>query len=477
MSIQEQKLTAIADAIREKDGTTEPIPAGDFAARILAIQGGGGDVSLAGLAILEPPYRVTYRPGELFDPTGMSVYAAFSNGYGLYVNHADLVFVPAGPLAEGVTSVGVQFSWNGETQEAAQAVSVQNAQIYGVEWDGTATTKLTRTDAAAGFVDPVPYVEGATEYGSPFDDIMPWAGMVRVADAQAGELVAIPKFWYKLTKNGDALKIQIAAEPVGGFSVSPAHMDRGDGKGERDVAYVGRYKSGPRYKSEANVSPIANISRSQGRIGTKSLGEGVWMADYIMWFTICLLYLVEFADWDSQACIGLGNGDGKSKRNTGYTDSMPYHTGTTLAKRTDNGSGNQYRWIEGLWDNLFEWLDGCFAKAEGFYIILNPNKFNDQLEDGVLVGKTSSGYPTALEISTRAGAPIFYPYKAGGSGDSYIPDIQSYPTNSLYKWEFYSGSSYLSTTSREPGMFSIRHPGYSSVGQGNATTGCRVMKL
>lgn len=40
MSFQEEKLTAIADAIREKDGTTEPILANDFAARILAIKAG-----------------------------------------------------------------------------------------------------------------------------------------------------------------------------------------------------------------------------------------------------------------------------------------------------------------------------------------------------------------------------------------------------------------------------------------------------
>lgn len=34
MSAQELKLKAIADAIREKDGTTAPIPAADFSARI-----------------------------------------------------------------------------------------------------------------------------------------------------------------------------------------------------------------------------------------------------------------------------------------------------------------------------------------------------------------------------------------------------------------------------------------------------------
>lgn len=39
MSTQETKLQAIADAIREKDGTTDPIPANDFPDRIRAIEG------------------------------------------------------------------------------------------------------------------------------------------------------------------------------------------------------------------------------------------------------------------------------------------------------------------------------------------------------------------------------------------------------------------------------------------------------
>lgn len=115
--------------------------------------------------------------------------------------------------------------------------------IYGASWDGSSTTKWTRTDEAAGFTDPVPYVQGAKSYSSPFDDLQPWAGMVK-SERTGGTMVAIPKFWYKLTQNGNGLKIQIADRAQSGFSVSPAHMDRGDGKGERDVVYIGRYHCG-----------------------------------------------------------------------------------------------------------------------------------------------------------------------------------------------------------------------------------------
>ena len=42
--IEETTLTAIGDAIREKEGTTELVPVNDMATRISAIQGGGGDI-------------------------------------------------------------------------------------------------------------------------------------------------------------------------------------------------------------------------------------------------------------------------------------------------------------------------------------------------------------------------------------------------------------------------------------------------
>ena len=81
--------------------------------------------------------------------------------------------------------------------------------IYGATWDGTSTTSWTRIDEAANFADPNPYVSGATSYGSPFDNLMPWSGMT-ISERDGGTMVSIPKFWYKLTQNGSGMSIQIA---------------------------------------------------------------------------------------------------------------------------------------------------------------------------------------------------------------------------------------------------------------------------
>ena len=296
--------------------------------------------------------------------------------------------------------------------------------IYGVQWDGTSTTAWTRTDDAALFTDPVPYVNGAASYGSPFDNIQPWAGMVK-SERTGGTMVAIPKFWYKLTQSGNGMTIQIADKEVDGYSVSPAHMDRGDGKGERDVVYIGRYHCHTsNWKSQTGGQPKTDITRSSARSSIHALGSNIWQMDFAILFTIWLLYIVEFADWNSQAKIGYGCSPSSNKFNMGATDNMKYHTGTTVASRTSYGCC-QYRYIEGLWDNVYDWCDGCYYNGNGLNIIKNPSQFSDS-SNGVSVGTPSHGYPSKFSVKTNGGFPLFIPTQASGSDSTYSCDYWSF---------------------------------------------------
>ena len=345
-------------------------------------------------------------------------------------------------------------------------VTAKFTTIYGVEWDGTSTTKLSRTDASAGFTDPVPAVSNGNG-SSPFDNLLPWSGMVKENDAVAGVLVKIPKFYYKLTKNGNKLKIQVADGPADGFSVSPAHMNRGDGKGERDYVYVGRYHCASDWKSTTGVTPKASITRSAARSGIHGLGANYWQSDFAMRFTIWLLYIVEFADWESQGKIGWGCSPSGSKWSMGYTDSMKYHTGTTVSNRGTYG-GTQYRWIEGLWDNVYDWMDGCYYNSNGLNIILNPNSFSDSA-NGVAAGVPTSGYPSALGVSTAGGFPVFYPTASNGGDTTYIPD----------SWNFDSSGPCLRVGGvysqyRDYGLFCVYCNGSSG---SYGSVGCRLQKL
>lgn len=340
------------------------------------------------------------------------------------------------------------------------------AHIYGASWDGTSTAKWSRTDEAADFTDPVPYVAGASSYGSPFDNLQPWAGMVK-SERTGGTMVAIPKFWYKLEQNGAGMTIKIADRAVEGYSVSPAHMDRGDGHGERDVVYIGRYHCNSSYKSGTG-SPKASITRSSARSGIHNLGSTIWQSDFAMRFTIWLLYIVEFCDWNSQNAIGYGCGNNSSAQSMGYTDSMPYHTGTTQSRRTTYGCGTQYRNIEGLWDNVYNWCDGCYYNSNGLNIILNPANFSDS-SGGTAVGVPSNGYPSAFTVKTTGGFPLFIPTAANGGSETYSCDgwgfSSSYPC-------LYVGGNYGQYACY--GMFYVS---YNSVSNAYSNVGCRLQEL
>lgn len=328
-------------------------------------------------------------------------------------------------------------------------VSAQFVTIYGVEWDWTSSglTKGTRTDAAASFSDPSPAVNNGSG-SSPFDNLMPWSGMVKET-RNGGVEVKEPKYWFKWTKTGKKLKLQIADGPVEGFSVDPVNRDRGDGLGELDYSYIGRYHCGSDYKSTTNVAQKVSITRSTARSGIHNLGSYFWQMDFAQMWYVNMLFLVEFADWNGE-CIGRGCSTSGSKANNGQTDAMQYHTGTTASSRSSYGF-TQYRNIEGWWDNVYDWMDGCYYNSSsGLNVITNPNSFSDSA-NGTLVGKPSSGYPSDFTIPTASGFEwALFPSEANGSATTYVPDYwyynSSYPCllhGGLYNQNQYHGPFYV----------------------------------
>lgn len=140
----------IADAIREKDGTSAEIVASTFPARIRAIPTDLGGIRLESIEITEPPTKTVYAAGEVFDPSGMVVYANFSNGQSMLVSHSDLAFDPSGPLEDGIDSVTVNFQWGLKLVSASQPISVYE---YSGWWSPHMTSDTT----------PAPYVASADD--------------------------------------------------------------------------------------------------------------------------------------------------------------------------------------------------------------------------------------------------------------------------------------------------------------------------
>ena len=94
---------------------------------------------------------------------------------------------------------------------------------------------------------------------------------------------------------------------------------------------------------------------------------------------------------------------------------------TTAANRDTYGY-TQYRNIEGWWDNVCDWMDGCYYNTNGLNVIQNPNQSSDSA-NGVLVGKPVAGYPPDFTIPTQSGLEwALFPSAASGSITSYVPD-------------------------------------------------------
>ena len=326
--------------------------------------------------------------------------------------------------------------------------------IYGAEWAGTSDPSWVRTDSAVGFVNPNPYYAGMSgSPSSPFDNISPWKDIRRVTDSSAGELVEIPKFYYKWTRDGAKMKLQISMTKYSGFLTSPAHADKGDGVGERDYIYIGRYKCGSsNYKSVTGVYPEFNHTRSSYRTSIHNLGSNIYQNGFSAYWTICILYLVEYAHWGAKLKIGYGSA---SNQKTGVSDSMPYHTGTMQSSRSTRGAGVQYRYIEDLWGNGYEYVDGIRFSNRNAYIINNPQLYDDE-NNGTNVGiipytqgnisswnnpANISGYEYALvpasvngeDYSTYTCSPSY----AFNSNDNIVLDIGGYwggDNENLFTW-------------------------------------------
>ena len=344
--------------------------------------------------------------------------------------------------------------------------------VYGVTWLGTSGSAWSRTDDAVDFGFPIPYFSGMIgNPSSPFDTISPWKDMEIVEDDEAGSLVKIPKYYYKWNRSGDSMQLQISMTQHEGFLTSPAHADRGDGQGERDVVYVGRYHCASNYKSTSGTSPIASITRVKARTNIHNLGSTIWQFDYAMFWTVNMLYLVEFADWDSQKVIGYGCGSG-SKGNTGKTDSMPYHTGTMSTSKTTYATGIQYRYIEDWWANVYDWVDGIYFNGRNVYAIKNPAAFSDS-SNGTLVGEraSSSGYITKWTYPTVQGYEYgLYP-SAVTSSQSYVNDYCSFSSSGVVL--FFGGLWY--DQSQYYGAFYLI--GSYTASNSDSHIGCRLQKL
>ena len=186
-----------------------------------------------------------------------------------------------------------------------------------------------------------------------------------------------------------------------------------------------------------------------------------------------MLYLVEYADWNSQGKIGLGGSDKDAIQNSGLCDSMTYHTGTNAADRTNRGHV-RYRYIEDLWGNAYDFCDGIYFDDTSIYCIKNPSSFSDT-SGGTYVGTRSTGSKIPKSFTSPSAQGFEYalfPSDVTTTSDytTYVCDQYGYGSSGV---TIRIGCSAASTTTN--GLFyfdGIREASYY-----RANTSSRLMKL
>lgn len=391
-------------------------------------------------------------------------------------------------LAANSTVFYVHISAGSNYTSSAQGyyVRVESlTSVFGVSWDSsnpsTALTRLTKANDPNKLVtvdittEPVPAV-GTGSGSSPFDSYMPWMGMEEYnVDVQAGAvgakkgdsrfsrsnnavMVKIPEFYYKIEKSGSVFRYYVADGPVDGLSLHPGSGDNYMARYEGHITYdsgTGKFGLG----SASGMTILTSNTRSDFRNKAKDNGPGSQLRDIAAWCAYDLLYLVEYADWDSQKKIGPGIVNDTAAHKTGETDAMVYHTGR--ANSGDN-SAVQYRGIENPWGNVWEWVDGINFNNYAPVICTDPTKYADDTTTNYTVAGVplgGSGSTKTLGISTNL--PWAYlPREPGGSETTYIPDSMN--SSSAWKVLMVGGSRGNSSAA---GLFCF-HAGNSSSSSG-----------
>lgn len=291
-----------------------------------------------------------------------------------------------------------------------------------------------------------------------------------VLDGTDGQvMVEIKKFFYRYTYDAfdNVHDWSIAYTLLVGFEPHPAFYKDGAWV---DYRYIGAYEgvgwdasagayidhgntaatgwsgttidtANDKLSSVSGKNPITDETRSEFRDIALNRGSGWRQQDFYLISAVQLLYLIEYATFDSQTAIGMGrteltggtwvngsyisegglsNGDGNGTNSVAYSGDAD-DAGAEAAYMT-------YRGIEGFFGNLWLWVDGFNINGNIPYVSNTEADFADdtttnyvRLEDTSGSGLTlhnADGYPTTLE-ETKGG---FLPSAVSGASNTYITD-------------------------------------------------------
>ena len=284
---------------------------------------------------------------------------------------------------------------------------------YGVSWDESADI-YARTGDNAGLI--VGVTLGNTRlpiqanmkrclvaddgtvnhYLDPTNSALLAEGGNATLDGSDGQvMVQIPKFWYKHTYVGTVHTWEVSTVARTGFDVHPAFLS---GATESDYIYIGAYEAilwdattstyidyaagatidhdNDKLSSVTAKKPVTNITRHYGRVMAAKRGTGWSQELYDYRSAVQLLYLTEYASFNSQSKIGAGISNVTNWTNISLYPFAPSGNSNSIGNATGNTAGGtgyaaeaskymSYRGIEHFYGHLYKWIDGLNVYESG----------------------------------------------------------------------------------------------------------------
>ena len=308
--------------------------------------------------------------------------------------------------------------------------------VIGAKWDQSSNSPaLTRINIAG---------ETITMARANFDSLSPWMNIRRCNLSDAGAvnayyggsgysdtgsngqvMVEIPKFYYKSSKVGTVISWWISNQPLTGFTVHPAFVVDSVTKEKIYMsAYEGYVATGSKLASISGVAPAASADLPTFRGYAHNRGTGWEVNDFNTVCAIQLLYLIEYANFDSQTQIGRGVVDVTAAVNTGATASLGNASGK--ASGTDGQVSISYRGVENFWGNVWKWVDGINIKADRNPWIANHDFASDVFAHPYVDTGLTNGATDGYAINIGFGSGLDYGFLAsnvtGGSSSTYLCD-------------------------------------------------------
>lgn len=295
-------------------------------------------------------------------------------------------------------------------------------------------------------------------------------------------MVKQPRFYYKVVPlvtekvNGDKgyhmrkARYYVSDTPKTGFKLHPAFIHNGV---EKDYVYLSAYEgtlydasasayilddaqvadfAADKLCSIANAKPISGLTQNLTRRNCGKLAENRgtgWYQSYAALISASqLLFLIEYASFNTQSKIGNGN---VSKTDDGATN-MSENTGATAT--LGNASGNvsnangiqivTYRGEENLWGNIWKFIDGLNIYAYGkneLYVAdhgFTENTTADPYKNAGITLAKANGYVSAMAYNEEFDW-LFFPSEVNGNGAN-----SSVPVGD-YFWQNYTYEGFLVT--------------------------------